>query len=59
MKLYCDKCGNDKRFITETIYIQEEWIVDNNGNFIEVLEVGECLKKANRFYCMECGHRIK
>ncbi len=41
------------------IYIQEEWVVDNNGNFIEVLEVGECLKKANRFYCMECGHRVK
>ena len=56
-KHICPKCGG-KQFYT-TAHIMQEWLVDENGNFIQTVE--DCLEVTadaddeNYWCCANCG----
>ena len=57
-KRVCPEDSSHKRFIT-VAYVSEDWIVDDDGNFIEVMDTnGQLLHGPNHgniWTCAECG----
>ena len=57
MKAICRSNANHKKFIT-VAHVTEDWIVDAEGNFLEVSSPGEVTHGAdagNTWVCAECG----
>lgn len=58
MKAICPNNENHDRFTT-TAHVMQEWVVDDSGEFIDVLE--DCLQVThkpdvgNLWTCQECG----
>lgn len=55
----CPKNPDHQRFVT-VAYVSEDWVVDANGNFVEVAEGGESQvltqpSRDNIWRCAECG----
>ncbi len=59
MKAVCPKNSTHNRFTT-TGHVVQEWVVDSNGNFIEVisdLEVTHGPDTGNIWTCYVCGEQ--
>ncbi len=57
MKAICPDNPDHNRFIT-TAHVMEEWLVDENGDFLEVhqpLETSQAPNAGNVWTCWECG----
>ena len=57
MKAICPNKCTDNEFIT-VAHMSEYWLVDEAGDFIEVVEPGECLQGpmvGNTWVCNVCG----
>lgn len=60
MKAICPKNPKHKKFVT-TAHIMQEWVVDQEGEFIKVGKGGECLEVTeqpdpdNLWTCHACG----
>ena len=61
MRARCPKDPAHKEFIT-TAHVVEEWVVDEEGNWIETLQSLETAHpphKDNCWSCAECGEEAK
>lgn len=57
MKAICPNNPNHKKFVTSA-HVVEEWVVDESGNFVEVLSTLETAhgpNPDNLWFCYECG----
>ena len=58
MKATCPNNKDHKQFVT-VVHVTEDWVVDENGNFLEVFgEEGEVVHgpdTGNTWTCLECG----
>jgi len=57
MTAQCPKDPTHKRFVT-VAHVSEDWLVDEDGDFIEVVGDGETSSKpdpGNIWTCHECG----
>jgi|19_taG_2_1085344.scaffolds.fasta_scaffold04570_6 hypothetical protein len=60
MKAKCPNDPNHKEFVT-VAYVSEDWVVDENGDFIEVFENNDtCIlhepSADNIWYCNTCDN---
>jgi len=61
MKATCPNNPNHKRFIT-VAHVSEDWIVDEEGNWLETLQSLETVAKpnpGNSWTCAECKAEAK
>lgn len=61
MKATCPTSKKHKRFTT-VAHVMEEWLVDENGNFMEVkesLQTTHGPNPGNIWTCVECGAEAK
>lgn len=62
MKAVCPTDPMHSRFFT-TAHVMEEWLVDEHGNFIEVvtesMEVVHGANPGNIWQCQDCGAEAK
>jgi len=56
MNLKCNNCGNKEEFNTKVLMI-EEWVVDNKGNFLSVLD-SQLLKETREYICLNCDKKV-
>lgn len=58
MRAICPNDLNHKKFFT-TAHIAQEWVVDENGNFLEIAtectDIVAAPDSGNTWTCMECG----
>ena len=59
----CKNSPHHKKFVTVT-HVTEDWIVDQNGDFIEIFENSETEvvhgpNKDNVWTCVDCGCEAK
>ena len=57
MKLRCPQNPDHKRFMT-TAHVQEEWIIDENADWLETTQTLDTVAgpdPANDISCVECG----
>lgn len=61
IKATCPTSPDHKRFIT-TAHVMEEWVVDERGNFIDLVRALETVhspSEGNTWTCKECGADAK